>query len=727
MKEIKSKEKIKMSIRFDKEKNIFLLTTKNTAYAFEIYGGKYLRHLYYGKKTRNIDSLPQRYFSFSPYPEDLGEKYSPDLFSSEYAFWGTGDFRTPSLRLKGADGTGVTDFTYSSYRIFRGRHDLDGIPSARADEKTRTLEITMKDSVTSSVLKLCYTVFSDSDVISRYIILTNKGKADISIEKCMSLTLDLERSDLDMVSFWGTHLHECTYERAPLTHGLRSITSRRGATSHHYNPFFALCSHKASEGFGDVYAFNFVYSGSFLCEVEVDQQCHTRVSVGLGSENFGYTLSKGESFISPEAIMSYSNTGFDKLTNNLHNFTRSHILPERAILEPHPIVLNTWEGCVFNINRQLLLDFADEAVKLGFDMVVMDDGWFGQRTSDRAGLGDWYENRERFPEGLGELVRSVKAKGIKFGIWIEPEMVNPDSELYRAHPDWCLHIPSRSPALSRNQLVLDMSRPEVIEYLKNSFKETFRDIPLDYFKWDMNRHLSDVGSAALPPEKQNEVYFRYMKGVYSLLDWFVSEYPDAVIETCSGGGGRYDLAMMTYGIQIWTSDNTNPYDRTNIQASALMAYPAATMSCHVSDPKGSLRSLDYRYKVAVAGMLGYEFDIMKMSEEIKKVIAKQIKEYRRFERLMRRGNYHSVASPTKNDYSAYYYINGDRNEILLTLIEKKGCKKGETRRLKIKDAIPGVTYTDKYSGVSFSGDDLRRGITLPLSGEDDSAYLFYLK
>jgi len=554
--------------------------------------------------------------------------------------------------------------------------------------------------------------------------LENDGKDSVTIEKCMPLTLDLCRSDLDMVSFYGAYNREMRVERHPLHHGLQSVYSNRGASSHQYNPFVVLCVHKASEERGEVYGFTFVYSGSFLDEVDVDQLNRTRVSVGLGSECFSYTLEAGETFSSPEAIMTYSASGFGKMTRNLHKFVRNHIMPAKA-LAPHPVVLNTWEACYFNIDAEKLVAFAKEAAAVGFDMLVMDDGWFGARNNDRAGLGDWFENRAKFPDGLAAFVHKIKAEGVKFGIWIEPEMVNPDSELYRSHPEWALRVAGREPLLSRNQLVLDMSNPAVLDYLMKQFEETFGDLPIDYFKWDMNRHLSNVGSCYLASDRQGEIHFRYMQGVYRLLDWFSRRFPNAVIETCSGGGGRYDLGMMQYGIQIWTSDNTNPYDRTRIQASALVAYPAATMSCHVSNPKENLASLDYRYKVAAGGMLGYELNILNMSDKVKSIMAEQIREYKSFAHIVRLGDYYSLASPEKQDYSAYYYAKED--EILLTVIEKKGCPKGGTKRLKIKAAKAGVTYTDLRTGKTYSGQSLKEGIVVDLTGEPDSAHLLYLK
>jgi len=714
-----------MSIRFIKNKQRFILHTKHTTYAFDVVFGRYLYHTYYGKRTNAIPDPIDRIVSFAPYLSTLDAGKSPDFFPQECSFYGAGDFRPNALRLS-ADGTGVCDFVYHSYRIFKGRVALDGLPAARADEHTHTLEITLLDEVSGCRLKLYYTVFADVDVISRYMMVENVGERPVTIHKCMPLMLDLDRSDLDMISLYGSHCCEVNFQRTPLHHGLQSVYSNRGASSHHYNPFVALCDHNATDERGEVYGFNFVYSGSFLDEVDVDQFGRTRVLIGLGSECFSYSLNEGEVFCSPEAIMTYSSSGIGKMTRNLHRFVRNHILPAPS-LDPHPVVLNTWEACFFDINEDKLIRFAKEAKKTGFDMLVMDDGWFGARNNDQAGLGDWYENRNKFPDGLASFVKKIKAEGIQFGIWVEPEMVNPDSELYRAHPDWALRVEGREPLRSRHQLVLDMSNPAVVDYLIDRFDRTFGDIPIDYFKWDMNRHLSHVGSSVLPADQQGEVFFRYMKGVYRLFDWFASRFPNAVIETCSGGGGRYDLGMMPYGFQIWTSDNTNPYARTMIQASAMLAYPAATMSCHVSNPHGNLRSLDYRYKVAVGGMLGYELNILDMSDEIKRDISAQIAQYKSFEHVIRLGDYYNLAFPTKYSYSAYYYATADASELLLTLIEKADCQKGTTKLLKLKAARADAVYTDVLTGKTYRGEELRHGLRVDLLGDGDRAQLFYFR
>lgn len=715
-----------MPIRFSRKDKMFTLTTKNTRYVFGISCDRYLVHHFYGKKTAKFEPYKPYVVSFSPYRKEFGNNWSPDIFPQEIPFFGSGDFRASALKLRGKDGTCVTDFVYENYRYIHGRKEIPGMPFASAGENTETLEIRMRDAVSGCLLFLYYTVFYDEDVISRYMVLCNNGKAPVKIEKCMSLTLDLPSLDYDMVTLFGGHYDERHYQRVPLHHGIQSILSRRGASSPQYNPFMALCSKKASEEKGDVYGFNFVWSGSFLDEVEVDQTDCARVQIGLGEENFAYTVEPGGVFSSPEAILTYSSEGFGKMTRNLHDFTRNHILPEKSVKKPHPVVLNTWEACYFNIDEEKLVNFAEESAKTGFDMLVMDDGWFGKRNNDKAGLGDWQENPAKFKSGLRAFAEKVKSKGISFGIWIEPEMVNPDSDLFRAHPEWCLHAPQRDPSLSRDQLVLDMSNADVVEFLKNSFRKTFKNVPIDYFKWDMNRHMSDVGSSALPADRQDEVSFRYMLGVYELFRWFGSEYPDAVIETCSGGGGRYDLGMMKYGFQIWASDNTNPYSRTWMQRSALLAYPAATMSCHVSNPGEDLRSLDFRYKVAVGGMLGYELNILRMTDPVKAEMARQVKEYKSFESIVRTGDYYNLVSPFLDDYSAYYYTNKEHTEFLLSVIEKRETKKRNTKLLKIKVASPEKSYKDLLSGSVYSGKELQNGLTLPLTGEKDTASLLHL-
>ena len=714
-----------MPIRFMPQTAQFLIHTIHTTYAFDVVDGRYLRHIYYGPRTETVEPPDGRTYSFAPYLPANGSAHSPDTLPCEFSCFGSGDFRSTSLRIN-SDGTGVTDFTYASYRIFPGRAPLGGLPEARPDRDTETLEIAMTDEVSGCRLFLFYTVYPETDIIGRYMRVENGGRSPVRIEACMPLELPLARSDLDMISLWGGHNRECNLQRVPLHHGVQSVFSRRRASSHHYNPFTCLVGHRTTEDRGEAYGFNLIWSGSFRCEVELDQTNTAKMLVGLDADSLGYTLDPGRSFTSPEAVMTYSASGLGRMSRQFHGFIRQHLLPSAA-LEPHPVVLNTWEACYFDIDEAKLIRFAEEAAAVGFDMLVMDDGWFGARNHDRAGLGDWVPNPQKFPRGLAAFADDIRARGVRFGIWIEPEMVNPDSDLYRSHPDWAIRVPGREPLQSRHQLVLDFSNDAVVDYLIDRFGKTFDGVAVDYFKWDMNRHLSGVASPALPADRQGDVPFRYMKGVYRLLAWFRAHFPHAVIETCSGGGGRYDLGMMPYGFQIWTSDNTDPYARTRIQSAALTGYPAATMSCHVSDPHGSLHSLDYRYKVAVGGMLGYELNILNMSDKIKAAIASQIKDYKAFEHILRLGDYYNLASPFRHDYSAYYYASADASELLLTVIEQANARPGKTKRLKLTRADEHAVYTDYFTGATYTGHDLRHGLTLPITGERDRAELLYLR
>lgn len=724
-----------MSIQFCEADRRFILTTDHTEYIFDIVADRYLCHRYYGGKSDRPDRLFKAgYRSFSPYPQETGEAFSFTDDLMEFGFFGGGDFRCASLRLRGAAGDSCTRFFYQDYRIFDGRKEIPGIPFARPLPGSETLAIYMHDPVTCCLLTLYYTVFPKHDLISRYFTLENQGAAPVKIEKAMSLCLDLPGHDYDLISLHGAHEAERQVQRLLLGYGVQRVTSRRGASGHQSNPFIALPEHGATETAGSVYAFNLVYSGSFLDEIEVDQSGNTRVGLGLGDENFAYTVYPGKQFASPEAIMLYTSRGLGDMSRRMHRFVREAILPPDPCA-CRPVVLNTWEACYFDIDENTLLAFAKEGVRCGMDMLVMDDGWFGARTDDSASLGDWTPNPQKFPNGLKSFATRVKATGIRFGIWIEPEMVNPDSDLYRVHPDWALSCAGRENSLSRNQLVLDLSNPDVRDYLKRAFRAAFQDLPIDYIKWDFNRHLSEVGSPHLPPEQQDEVFYRFQLGVYDLYYWFADNFPGVMIENCSGGGGRYDLAMMALSTQIWTSDNTNAADRVRIQYGSLLAYPASVMSCHVSDPGRDgdrAARLSYKYKVALGGMLGYELNIVNMPEDVKSEIKQQIGFYREVEDLIKQGDLYRLLSPFENELecSAYYYTAspemeeraGDR--IFLSYLQNKADAAGRTFCLPIETADAGALYTDRLSGERFTGAALRAGVEIPAFPEPETGRLW---
>ena len=561
-------------------------------------------------------------------------------------------------------------------------------------------------------------------MISRYFTLKNSGNSDLKILKAMSASLDLPNGEYDLISLRGKYFYERTAHRDPIYGGVHRITSRRGASSHQFNPFIMVTDRKATEEKGNAYAFNFVYSGSFLDELELEQS-GLRVMVGLGDENFSYLLKPDESFSSPEAVMTYSSKGIGQASRNMHSFVRSAILPKDKI---HPIVLNSWEAFYFDIDEKIMVDFADGAVSVGIDTVVMDDGWFGARRNDKAGLGDWIPTKELFADGLGKFVERVKSKGIKFGIWIEPEMVNPDSDLYRTHPDWVMRDEKREVLLSRNQLVLDMANPEVVEYLKQILDKCFDGIEIDYFKWDMNRNITHAISPYLPVERKNETQFRYMLGVYELYTWFVKRFPNAFLENCSGGGGRYDLGMMKYSSQIWTSDNTEAKDRIFIQHGSSYGYPMSTMSCHVSNRNGQCedeRKLDYSFRVAINGPLGYEFNILKVEQNTKDIISKQIEEYKRYEKLVLNGDFYRLKNPLTDGCYAYYIINDEKTEIFVSYLQNEGDSKEKMHKLKVSAARSDINYRNVDTNEIVSGAELKRGIYVKADKAERYGKTFY--
>ena len=716
-----------MAIKILNEENKIILKTKNTIYAMELLYGKFPVHLYYGKNVKDAElKFNNKYRAFSPYFAEHGSKYSPDTAMLEFPFFGYGDFRPCALRvLDTSTGSDITDYTFRKAKKSRGRKDIPGMPYGEG--ASETLELIFDDAVTKSELHLYYTLFPACDIISRYFTIKNKGKNDLRINKCMSLSLDIPKGNYDIISFHGSHNNERITNREALGRCAHRLTSRRGASSHHLNPFFMITDRKATEDRGEAYGFNFVYSGNYLNEIERDQNGTVRVNVGLGDELFNYLLTPGEEFTSPEAIMTYSAKGIGEVSRNMHRFTRDHILPPERYAK-RPVVLNSWEAFSFNINEQIMVDFAKDAVKTGMDMVVMDDGWFGARRNDRAGLGDWAPAPELFPEGLGAFVDKIHAEGINFGIWIEPEMVNPDSELYRAHPDWVLRADGREPLLSRSQLILDMANPEVVEYLKTTLDKCFDGIRIDYFKWDMNRHMSHPVSPYLPAERKGESAYRYMLGVYELFRWINERFPEAMIENCSGGGGRYDLGMMKYSTQIWTSDNTDPDSRIKIQYGSTFGYPTSVMSCHVADHKSSCedpRLLDFGFRVALNGPLGYELNILEVSDTAKNTMSQQIAEYRKYEKLILKGDLYRLKNPFEDGCYAYYFANNDNTELLVSFLQSNGDSKQKVHKLKISRAIRGVNYRDSISGMEISGDELRRGINVTADKNDHFAKMFH--
>ena len=631
-------------ILFDGE--VFRLETKNTTYAFRINEG-YLEHLYYGKRapetTFEAVALKNTIDLGSTVKQE-GSKFFLERNLLEYSGIGRGDYRQSPIELLMPDGTFVCDFVYDSHRILDGAYSTKELPCSYGEAKT--LEITLKDKKFNSLsLKLNYVVFEDCDVICRNVELCNEESEPVYIRKLMSLMLDLAEADYDMLTLDGDWSKEAHEHRRFLECGILVNESTVGASSNKHNPAFALLENGADESRGKVYGFNLIYSGNHYSAAERSTFDTARVMTGINPHCFLWKLSRGESFVTPQAVMTYSSNGLNTMMANMHSFVNGHIVRGEHKGADRPIVLNNWEATFFNFNRSKILALARSAKKLGVEMFVLDDGWFGKRNNDLAGLGDWVENRKKLPGGIKYIAKRVNKMGMKFGLWFEPECVNPDSDLYRAHPDWAISIQGRGLTLGRNQLVLDLTRPEVREYIINSVDKVLCASNIEYVKWDYNRHISDMYSSTL--KQQGEFFHRYILGLYEVLhEIFHKRHPNILFESCSSGGNRFDLGMLCYSPQIWTSDNTDPIERLDIQGGIYNFYPQSTVSAHVSmaPHAQTLRDtpISTRFNVAAFGVLGYELDFSELTPDERRQVKEQIAYYKLHRRTFQYGQLSKV-------------------------------------------------------------------------------------
>lgn len=697
-----------MPIIYNEKNKTFKLDTDNTSYIIQVYEENYLLNLYYGdfipdcfvpgrdKRTPNA--------SFSPANPVIGEHgFSPDTAPMEFGTSGAGDFRISALEIRNSNGDSVTDIRYCGHKIYDGKKEIPQMPSSyvNSDSEAQTLELYAKDAVTGAAVTLYYSVFPKYDIIARRIRVTNESPKKMRIERAFSLCLDLPDMDYDMISLYGAHAKERNAERRPLAHGIQGIGSRRGASSHTQNPFMALAKKGADEEHGSVYGFNFVYSGNFSALAECDFNCTTRVIMGIDPDTFSWELDGGESFDSPEAIMVYTSRGIGEMSRLLHRFYNNNLIRGRYKTEKRPLLINSWEAAYFNFDSDKLVAFAKEAKKLGVEMLVMDDGWFGKRNDDTSSLGDWFVNEEKLQGSLGDLIKRVNNEGLKFGIWYEPEMISPDSDLYRAHPDWCVHVEGREPMLGRNQYVLDVSRNDVRDNIWEQMYKVLSENNIEYLKWDFNRNICDAGSALLPPERKEEFFHRFILGTYDLMNRLVTAFPNILFENCSGGGGRYDPAMLCYSPQIWASDNTDPIERLYIQFGTSMCYPASSMGAHVS----ACDRTGYGTKCNVArwGTFGLELDPTKLTNEETEIIRNQIKDYHRNYELVNRGDLYRLISPFENPYrAAWQFVSPDKSRTMFTLVTMRR----EFRQhliVKLHGLDPDAYYRNEETGDVFSG------------------------
>ena len=716
---------------------IFNLETKNTLYQMKVDRFGVLNHLWYGEKTDCcMDYLldyPDAGFSGNIYEAENERTYSLNTLPQEYSTSGVGDFRISAISVTHEDGSNALDLRVREYQIKEGKYEIPGLPAVYAKEdEAETLEITLKDTAAEAEVILKYGVFEKEDVITRSVVVKNSGKTPIVINKVHSMCLDIPYGDWEWMHFYGRHTMERQAERVPVLHGISESSSSRGTSSHHQNPAVLLCEKDCTETNGHCIGAALMYSGGFQAQVEKDQLEQIRLVMGIHPDTFEWILEAGEAFYTPEVILSCSTTGFAKLSQNFHHIIRNHVCRGTYQLSSRPVLINNWEATYFDFNEEKILNIARQASKLGIDMMVLDDGWFGKRDDDCSGLGDWFVNEKKLNGGLKALVEKINAMGMKFGLWFEPEMVSEDSDLYRNHPDWAIQIPGRKPMRSRYQLVLDMSNPEVVDYLYGVMSAILRENHIEYVKWDMNRSISDWYTATLSRGRQMEMPHRYVLGLYELLEKLTSEFPDVLFEGCSGGGGRFDAGMMYYCPQIWCSDDTDAHERTFIQYGTSFFYPTSTVGSHVSavpnHQTGRITSIETRGVVAMAGSFGYELDLNQLSEEEKAVVAKQVTHYKEYQSLIYNGDYYRLANPFEDGMSAWSWISEDKKTILVqgVLFRAKPNVLRKTLRLMGLEAKKNykIAGTEEvYTGVAL----MSGGVLLQRAVGDDVSFEIVLE
>ena len=741
-----------MSIVFDSERRTLTLHTAHSSYQMQIGPLGYLLHLYYGPRCEGCCfdylQLPHdRGFSPNPYEKTEGRGFSLDSLPQEYSGSNTGDFRLPSLRLLTDAGVLGVDLRYVHHEIRPGKYKLGALPCAwdRGGE-AETLSVTLADPAAGVEVELLYGVYEARDLITRAVRITNRGETALRLLQAASACLDLPFGRWDCLSFHGRHTGERQMQRLALPDGITVFSSNRGISGHQHNPFAIVCDPEATEDAGACYGLMLCYSGSHETALERDQSGSLRVVTGIGTQNFSWQLLPGACFETPEALLCFSGEGLTPLSQRFHRFLRQNICRGFWAERRRPVLLNSWEAAYFDFDESSVLRLAKEAKALGVELLVLDDGWFGHRQDDKSSLGDWFASPDKLPRGLGPLVEGVRKEGLLFGIWIEPECVSEDSELYRAHPDWALRVPGRLPALSRDQMVLDLSREEVVDFLYTAISALLREHAISYVKWDMNRALADLYSAALPLERMGELSHRYVLGFYSLLGRLTRDFPEVLFEGCAGGGGRFDAGVLAYCPQIWASDNSEAVSRLAIQEGTSYGYPASAVGAHVSacpnHQTGRSAPLGTRGVVAMAGTFGYELDPARLSEDEKREIRAQIARFHEVEALVRTGDHFRLRASGETRCSVWAFVAPDTGAALLSLVLPAPESNAAPLHVRLKGLVPNARYrlvfADFFGCLNdpqlptrsfYTGAELMLGgLTLPeVMGDVPSAQLLFVR
>ncbi|HHD2801915.1 TPA: alpha-galactosidase, partial [Clostridium perfringens] len=680
------------------------------------------------------------YRPLAAYVYEGDNKFSLQNTRQEYPTFGLSDFRKGAFLIKQENGSEISDFKYESHKIIEGKLKLKGLPQTYVENKedATTLEITLLDEVIKSKLKLYFTIFEDRAVITRSASFLNLSNKSINIEKAMSFNLDLPDSNYNMIQLngaWGRERH--VYDRS-IKEGTQGFYSLKGASSAEFNPFLALRRSNTDEFSGEVIGFSLVYSGNFMAEIDVDTYNQTRIMMGIHPDRFSWPLNLDEEFYTPEVVIVYSDKGLNYMSQVYHSLYRECLMRGKWKNSVRPILLNSWEALSFSIDEEKIKELATNASKLGVELFVLDDGWFGKRNNDNAGLGDWTVNKEKFPNGLNEIIEYINKLGMDFGIWIEPEMVNKESELYRSHPDWIIHDPNRKPSHTRNQYTLDFSRDEVVDHIYNQIEKLLSDYNISYVKWDMNRYITECYSKDKGANLQGTVYHKYILNVYKLYDKLTTRFPDILFESCSSGGARFDPGMLYYAPQTWTSDNTDAMERIKIQYGSSLVYPLISMGSHVSESPNQQvfreTALETRANVAYFGNLGYELDVNKLWDVEKEEIKKQIQFYKENREVFQFGEFYRIKNPYNNNISAWMVKSNDEKTIILgcyKLLNHANEGKGRVKLFGLdKDGDYKLSYPYEKE---FKGDELMNvGISMNddyfcNSGNDFSSVLYLLR
>lgn len=746
-------------ILFDEARNVFHLKNEKFSYVLQVVRNRYLLHRYWGRpltEFRDSAVIQEIDRGFSPQPAawENERTFSLDVVPQEYPMNGHGDFRIPAYEVELENGTNVVELFYAGHKIYKGKPRLEGLPASYgSEEEAETLEVCLEDEICGLKAVLLYTIFAGQSVLARSVRFENNGSQVLMLRNASSMALDFPDHDFDRLSLYGGHAAERSLERIRLQRGVQETGSSRGASSHQQSPFLALARPDAGEMSGEVYGFSLIYSGSFIMRTEVEQFGTTRVTAGLNPEVFSWRLEKGEMFQTPEVVMVYGNGGLNSMSQAYHLFYRNHLLRGQHRTALRPILVNNWEATYFDFDEKKIEELADCAVDLGIELLVLDDGWFGKRNDDNSSLGDWFVNPEKLPAGIASLAEKVKSRGLKFGLWFEPEMVSEDSSLYRAHPDWILRVPDYPMSFGRHQLVLDLSRAEVRDYVVECVSDILSTASIDYVKWDMNRHMTEAFSLALPKERRMESQHRYMLGLYEVMERITQRFPEVLFESCSGGGGRFDAGILYYMPQTWTSDNTDAVCRLGIQSGTSLVFPPITMGAHVSvvpnHQLGRVTPMQMRAFVAMAGDFGYELDICKMSDEDKETVRRHTALYKKLRPTLQRGSFTRLMTPFdgNGNETAWMFQAEDGKQVVVMYFKVLAEPAHPIRYLKLAQLDPEAKYrvADYYpaqglshefggevhrslQGKAFYGDELMyAGLAVEKIDTDFAAYMWVLE